>query len=818
MTIPTALLVVSDRAARGERADETAEALRPALEAAGFALAQVVVVPDEREDIAEALRRAAVDHALVLTTGGTGVSERDVTPEATRDVVAYEIPGLGEANAPGQRGPHRPRLGQPRHRRCARTRARGEPPRPPQGGRGVLRLRRQGAPAPRGGAARTRVRHQPRAAAGLLTVELGVSAAHTGRRDEPRPVADSMAGFRFGDPAMQHPTTRRTPVAAVALLAAATLLGACGGGESAPRNFLIQSVGPQGAFLSVGEVRLTIPQGALAQETAVSILPQTPLPIESPDGCLYDYLGGPWCCGPVGTPLAVNGTLRLFYNPGLLPAGLTEDELVLLIWNNTTEVMQVDFEATQNAAANYFEVTDYVELGHVAVGVRDCRQAGDQGFRNSIIFAVRSVARQTALVLPTQEGFYVGNVDDDTTPPTPLTLPDDPDAIGLDGFVASQDGTQILFATFGRFEETKVYSEPIEGGTPIELLNSQTDNFGGGTRYLGFVGDTTDVFFQTFNFDQEKPALVAPGRDEEVWEFIPFNGAPPGTPWHGIPNGTFIDDIQQSPDGSHFLFYVVDFVNNFTPLIEVVRVSDGALVAAPGDIPFGGGNLAPRFTPDSQQVYGVSPFQNGVDVYDLDGSNASSLLDLGDTSATILDVVMTEDQQYLLVLKRDFAGQVVREDFLDLFRISDGVLLETLPFGQQYSYGDMFLGPSGVLYLDLGFGTGVRVVTVDPAAGVGSRLINTVDLPTFSMADVSFQREDGRLLVNVGSASVSVGLDSAKPGEGGSTAFTSPGLWVSDADGTNPEIVIPTTSFFVDGARWVEGVRRTPSRFSNLVR
>lgn len=90
------LIVVSDRAAQGLRPDATAALLRPALADQGYDLAEVVVVPDERGQIAAAIRAAAVHAALVLTTGGTGVAPRDVTPEATRDVLDLEVPGLGE--------------------------------------------------------------------------------------------------------------------------------------------------------------------------------------------------------------------------------------------------------------------------------------------------------------------------------------------------------------------------------------------------------------------------------------------------------------------------------------------------------------------------------------------------------------------------------------------------------------------------------------------------------------------------------------------------------------------------------------------------
>lgn len=91
-----ALLVVSDRAAAGTRPDATAALLRPVLSAAGFDLGDVVVVPDEVDRIAEALRARVGKVALLLTTGGTGVAPRDVTPEATRRVIEKEVPGLAE--------------------------------------------------------------------------------------------------------------------------------------------------------------------------------------------------------------------------------------------------------------------------------------------------------------------------------------------------------------------------------------------------------------------------------------------------------------------------------------------------------------------------------------------------------------------------------------------------------------------------------------------------------------------------------------------------------------------------------------------------
>jgi len=90
------LLVVSDRAAAGTRKDLTADLLKPVLHARGFDLVEVVVVPDEVDRIADALRARVNRCALLLTTGGTGVAPRDVTPEATRRVIEKEVPGLAE--------------------------------------------------------------------------------------------------------------------------------------------------------------------------------------------------------------------------------------------------------------------------------------------------------------------------------------------------------------------------------------------------------------------------------------------------------------------------------------------------------------------------------------------------------------------------------------------------------------------------------------------------------------------------------------------------------------------------------------------------
>jgi len=91
------LILASDRVSRGERTDATAAGVRAVLAGAGIDLLEVVAVADEVAALEAALRRALTRADLVLTSGGTGIGPRDVTPEATRRVIERVVPGVGEA-------------------------------------------------------------------------------------------------------------------------------------------------------------------------------------------------------------------------------------------------------------------------------------------------------------------------------------------------------------------------------------------------------------------------------------------------------------------------------------------------------------------------------------------------------------------------------------------------------------------------------------------------------------------------------------------------------------------------------------------------
>ncbi len=97
MQIRVGIITISDRASRGQYDDLGGPALKKAAAEYGWQVMAEALVPDERADIQDAVRdHVAKGCHLVLTTGGTGVALRDVTPEAVREIAVRELPGFGE--------------------------------------------------------------------------------------------------------------------------------------------------------------------------------------------------------------------------------------------------------------------------------------------------------------------------------------------------------------------------------------------------------------------------------------------------------------------------------------------------------------------------------------------------------------------------------------------------------------------------------------------------------------------------------------------------------------------------------------------------
>jgi molybdopterin adenylyltransferase len=121
-TIRAAIVTVSDSVAAGTRQDRSGAVLRDRAEALGWQVTALETVPDEIGRIASVLTRLADSGqvSLVLTTGGTGVALRDVTPEAVRTVIQREIPGLGEMMRAEYSPHHRSNRREDRARQCAK--------------------------------------------------------------------------------------------------------------------------------------------------------------------------------------------------------------------------------------------------------------------------------------------------------------------------------------------------------------------------------------------------------------------------------------------------------------------------------------------------------------------------------------------------------------------------------------------------------------------------------------------------------------------------------------------------------------------------
>ncbi len=99
MKVSIGIITVSDRSARGERADASGPALEQFIKAQGWQVGRTLIVPDELQTVRDLLIAWAGDGDLdvILTTGGTGFSPRDVTPEATEAALERRAPGIAEA-------------------------------------------------------------------------------------------------------------------------------------------------------------------------------------------------------------------------------------------------------------------------------------------------------------------------------------------------------------------------------------------------------------------------------------------------------------------------------------------------------------------------------------------------------------------------------------------------------------------------------------------------------------------------------------------------------------------------------------------------
>lgn len=607
------------------------------------------------------------------------------------------------------------------------------------------------------------------------------------------------------------------------VLALLALVGACGsGGSTNTTTFLFAAVGPEGGTLAAGPATVAIPPGALLATTAVSLLPQaTPLPIQAGPGdpCTYSYVGPIYCCGPVGQPLAVNGTLRMTYDEALIPPGFTELDLRLLEWDNVAGVMRpVPMPpAFQDTVQNFFEDPAYDELGHLAIGLRDCTKRPRQG--NLVLQNGAARPMLTAdgagarLQAPPVATLHLWDVDDPGT--APALIP----TFGLefDAFVPSPSLQRILLS--GR--------DVVNGGTSLHTVRVD----GAGSAVLIASDDPANgVFLQT-----EDPLFgwLAQGPDDTAYymQYVtPINMAKPRGSvsmdppqryelWRRLGTAataavrmhvtdasySFVDDLRQSADGSHVMAYSFSF-GQPPSYVDVIQPPSGA-PASLGVVPPSTGPQSPRFDPTSDALTLPDTLGQEANRYTPAGAFVDTLLSLFVLQASPNDQI----QDFALAPDGEAFAAVVDLDSKGIFSelwmgtLSGGVEA-TYFFGEQVFVNEMVWHPQQTgVFLDLsGLGVALYSVRTDDGTYIGANLV-----PANSLSDVDVNRADGRIVA----LQTSLFLDAVTP-----AARLADGLYISPPDASDWQPLLPAGLTSIIKARWLDTWRYAPGRSSARVR
>lgn len=369
-------------------------------------------------------------------------------------------------------------------------------------------------------------------------------------------------------------TALRRPVSwtRVLLLGGAALLAGCGGGGSDPvPGFLYAAIGPAGGDAAAGTVALRIAPGNFATETSVSIIPQNgPLPIETskPDVCSYTFLGTIYCCGPIGQPLPAGGVLRMSYNPALIPAGFTEDDLILFEWDEVNGVLRPNLspDVFRDAANNALIDPSYAALGHVAVGIRDCpilvleqpdgppaSAPGDPGA--SEVVAAPVLFRRLAN----------GSAAPQVIPTTGI----------VDAFVPSPTSERVLFRTLNGAVPRDLWSSPTDASTGPVGVGGVTDRLDPVESLFGWLRDASpsDAFFAPF-LSNYFAGLGGP--DISFLARRDGDAATPKQNLTSIGQCRYFDDLRQSAAGNLLLLRSYDYDNLASPWgLDVVEAATG---------------------------------------------------------------------------------------------------------------------------------------------------------------------------------------------------------------------------------------------------
>ncbi len=594
------------------------------------------------------------------------------------------------------------------------------------------------------------------------------------------------------------------------------VLTACGVSSQVIPPFVEGVIGTGGGTVQTQTVRLELPPGALLQDTVVRILPQpTPLPIDPLAGPIA-YMPGLMCIGPIGQGLAVQARVRVCYDPLAIPAGSTENDLVLLEWDDFAGLMRVSQTAIQDFLTHCFTDNVYFTLGHIGVGVRT-------GPPFAFVFPGGPPAPPILAPVTGQGGFQPPQLHlaDTAGAVVPQALPS---SVNAELPIPSRAGDRVMYTLFDSpTESTFLASADVSGGGQRSLLGPN-DQFLWGDRFIGWLEDDTALFVETSRFDGE--------QFSDVLRIVGGGGAPAPADLVVLPPGFFLTDLRISPDGSLILVRLTDtFSKGSFELLQTYDAVTGELVGTdlPG-LPFTFSSPMPRWLPDSSGLYWVDPELNEVDCVDADGMNPLTLFELPMVVQfdTIIDFVLspttwtggTPSTAKCAYVRRSFGEVVVGAGLQvgphDLLTISslDGTGLVETDLGGTVVVNELVYHPNGaVVFGD--FSPSLQDVGLDAQAvipgfgetvqmfhGTTAALLRTV---VSSLADFDVDRVDGRVLVWI-------------QGQLQDPLLTEPGLYVLPSD-VSTATSVPLGSLLPIGpARFLHTWRRCPGSESSGVR
>jgi hypothetical protein len=605
------------------------------------------------------------------------------------------------------------------------------------------------------------------------------------------------------------------------------VVGGCGSGGTTTTQleYFLQAIGPAGGTAQAGPVTLTIPPGAIPQDTSIAVLPEpAPFPIQQPafDPCTYAFFGPVHCCGPIDLVLLVDGVLRISYDEALLPPGSTENDLVLLESDSQTQTMVIRTgpNIVHNTLLNYIEDTAYNPLSHVGLALRTCPNGRIlvQNNPQAPLVLPNATGASGQLAAPSTELYIVD--------PLEVVLPAFVDTAGLPftSFLASPSSDRVLLrASSPVTESSSLYTVALPAGGPATEVFTDDGSAGlflqAYDPFFGWLkGAAGDEVFATYFHAGLQPAGSITPSTYELHRRDALASLPAVEMHERVAHSYYPEDIRQSLGGSDLMFR---WGSQLSAGVLRASIIDGAVdvLASPSAVPASLGSIwpnmpgaSPRFMTLSTDLYVVS---NGtlVQRWTRAGALVGTLFDPGfESGETLIDFALApDDETFAMVVDlQPFIGDLQQglgspQTELWMGTLTDGVLATFSFFSKQFVDELVWHPQQTGVFLDL---SGLLVGFYRLEDGKGF-FVSETTIPVDGMQRLDVNRVDGRILILPSGFS-----EQLQP----AGAFLPPGLYVSPADASDfQQVDMPGLNDPVQ-ARWVESWRAQPGMGSPRVR